>query len=117
RPFNVFGPRQRDLGYGGVISIFTRRILTDHPPIIYGDGGQTRDYTYVEDVVRAYDAVLNHKDPLPEPINFASGKEISILDLANLIIELCDKKIRPVHVGSRVGDVKKQIGDSGRYKK
>ncbi len=48
RLFNVFGPRQRDLGYGGVISIFTRRILNNVPPIIYGDGKQTRDYTYVE---------------------------------------------------------------------
>jgi UDP-glucose 4-epimerase len=49
RLFNVFGPRQRDFGYGGVISIFTRRVLSNIPPIIYGNGLQTRDYTYIAD--------------------------------------------------------------------
>ncbi|MBI3040291.1 MAG: GDP-mannose 4,6-dehydratase, partial [Chloroflexi bacterium] len=78
RLFNIFGPRQRDIGYGGVISIFTRRILSNLSPIIYGDGRQTRDYTYVEDAVRAYDLVLNHNEPLTEPINFGSGREESI---------------------------------------
>ena len=76
RLFNAFGPRQRDLGYGGVISIFTRRILSNIPPIIYGDGRQTRDYTYVEDVVRAFDSVLNHGEPLTEPVNFGNGSEV-----------------------------------------
>ena len=55
RLFNIFGPRQRDIGYGGVISIFTRRVLNNMPPIIYGDGQQTRDYTYIDDAIRAYD--------------------------------------------------------------
>ena len=62
RPFNVFGPHQRDVGYGGVISIFTRRVLNNTAPIIYGDGQQTRDYTYIDDAVKAYDMILNHKD-------------------------------------------------------
>ena len=119
RPFNVFGPRQRDLGYGGVISIFTRRILADVPPIIYGDGRQTRDYTYVEDTVNAYDLVLNHKAPIKEPLNFGSGSEISIVDLANMIIELCGKKgqIEPVHVGPRIGEVNRLIADASRANK
>ena len=60
RFFNVFGPRQKDLGYGGVISIFTNKVLRGIAPTIYGDGEQTRDYTYVDDVVRAYDMVLNY---------------------------------------------------------
>ncbi len=119
RPFNVFGPRQRDLGYGGVISIFTRRVLSDMPPIIYGDGLQTRDYTYVEDTVRAYDLVLDYNDPITEPLNFGSGSEISIVELANMIIDLCGKKgkIEPVHVGPRIGEVKRLIADAGRAKK
>ncbi|MEM2429918.1 MAG: GDP-mannose 4,6-dehydratase, partial [Nitrososphaerales archaeon] len=58
RLFNTFGPRQRDIGYGGVVSIFTRRVLSNIPPIIYGDGLQTRDFTYIEDMVRAFDLVL-----------------------------------------------------------
>ena len=119
RLFNVFGPRQRDLGYGGVISIFTRRVLSNVPPLIYGDGRQTRDYTYIEDAVRAYDLVLNHKEPITEPINFGSGKELSVLDLANMIIGLCDKKgdMEPVHVEPRIGEVQRLIADPTRAKK
>ena len=113
RLFNVFGPRQRDIGYGGVVSIFTRRVLSNVPPIIYGDGLQTRDYTYIDDAVKAYDLVLNHNEPITEPINFGGGKEVSILDLANLIIELCGKKgsLKPTHVEPRLGEVKRLIAD------
>ena len=118
RLFNVFGPRQRDVGYGGVISIFTRRVLSNVPPIIYGDGTQTRDYTYIKDAVRAYDLVLNHNEPITEPINFGTGKEVSINDLANKIIELCGKKgeIEPVHVEPRIGEVKRLIADATKAK-
>jgi len=114
RLFNVFGPRQRDVGYGGVISIFTRRVLSNIPPIIYGDGRQTRDYTYIEDAVRAYDLVSKHNEPLTEPVNFGNGKEISIIDLANTIIELCGKKdkIKPIHVEPRPAEVKRLIADA-----
>ena len=119
RLFNVFGSRQRDIGYGGVISIFTRRVLNNVPPIIYGDGLQARDYTYIEDAVRAYDLVLNHREPITEPVNFGSGREISILDLANMIIDLCGKKgnIKPVHVEPRIGEVKRLIADATEAKK
>jgi len=119
RFFNVFGPRQRDIGYGGVISIFTRRILSNVPPIIYGDGRQTRDYTYIEDAMRAYDLVLNHKEPINEPVNFGSGREETILDLANKLIEYCGKKgeIKPVHVKLRIGEVKRLIANATKAKK
>jgi len=117
RFFNIFGPRQRDIGYGGVISIFTRRVLNNIPPIIYGDGRQTRDYTYIEDAIRAFDLVLNHESRL-EPINIGSGKEVSIIDLADMIIDLCGKKeeIKPVHVESRIGEVKQLIADARKAK-
>lgn len=118
RLFNVFGPHQRDLGYGGVISIFTRRVFNNTPPVIYGDGRQTRDYTYVDDAIRAYDLVLNHNSPISEPLNFGTGKEVSIIDLANKIIDLCGKKgeIKPVHVEPRIGEVKKLIANATRAK-
>ena len=89
------------------------------PPLIYGDGHQTRDYTYIEDVVRACDLVLNHNEPITEPTNFGSGKELSILDLANMLIELCDKKgdMEPVHVEPRIGEVRRLIADATRAKK
>ncbi len=116
RLFNTFGPRQRDIGYGGVISIFTRRVLNNISPIIYGDGLQTRDYTYIADAVRAYDLVLNHKEPITEPINFGSGKEVSILDLANNIIEFSGKgdSVKPIHVEPRIGEVKRLIADASK---
>ena len=118
RPFNTFGPRQKDTGYGGVISIFIKRVLNGQPPIIYGDGNQTRDYTYIDDMVRAYDAVLKYDKKIGEPVNFGTGREVKILDLANLIIELCGKKnrIKPVHVEPRPGEVRRLVADISRAK-
>jgi len=118
RFFNIFGPRQRDIGYGGVISIFARRVLNNMPPLVYGDGSQTRDYTYIEDAVRAFDLILNHNSRL-DPTNIGSGKEVSIIDLANLIIELCGKKkqIKPVHLEPRIGEVKQLIANRAKAKK
>ena len=117
RPFNLYGPRQKDSGYGGAISLFTKRVLSNMPPIIYGDGEQTRDYTYIDDIVDAYDLILNNK-PIREPINFGTGKEIKIIDLANKIIDLCDKegKIKPVHVEPRPGEVKRLVADISKAK-
>ncbi|MCX8182321.1 MAG: GDP-mannose 4,6-dehydratase [Candidatus Methanomethyliaceae archaeon] len=118
RFFNIFGPRQRDIGYGGVISIFTRRVLNNLPPIIYGEGNQTRDYTYIEDALQAYDLVLNFEEGLNEPLNFGTGKEISIIDLARLIIELCGKKgeLEPVHTAPRIGEVNRLIANYSKAK-
>jgi UDP-glucose 4-epimerase len=118
RLFNTFGPRQRDLGYGGVISIFTRRILNNVPPIIYGDGTQTRDYTFVADAVKAYDLLLNHKEPITEPVNIGSGSELSIIEIARRIIDLCGRsgQIEPVHSDPRMGEVKRLIANASRAK-
>lgn len=113
RPFNTFGPRQKDTGYGGAISIFVKRVLSGTPPIVYGDGKQTRDYTYIEDLVRAYDLILQHEKPLGEPVNFGTGKETRIIDLAKIVIKLCGKakQIKPVHVAPRPGEVQRLIAD------
>ncbi len=116
RLFNLYGPRQKDIGYGGVISIFTRRVLSNIPPIIYGDGLQTRDYTYISDAIKAYDLILNHNEPIKEPLNFGNGTEVPILDIANMIIDLCGKSgtIEPVHIEPRIGEVKRLIADATR---
>jgi len=116
RLFNVYGPRQRDIGYGGVISIFSRRILNNINPIVYGNGDQTRDYTYIEDAVKAYDLVLNHKEPITEPINFGSSSEVSVLELANKLIELFGKKeaVKVIHTEPRIGEVERLIADATR---
>ncbi len=119
RPFNVFGPRQKDTGYGGAIGIFVRRALSGMPPIIYGDGKQTRDYTYIKDTVNMYDLLLKHDKPIREPINFGTGKEISILGLAKLIIRAAGKEgtLKPVFVDKRPGEVSRLIADASNGKK
>lgn len=118
RLFNCFGPKQRDVGYGGVVSIFTRRVLSNIAPLIYGDGLQTRDFLFITDAVRAYDMLLKHEKPIKEPINFGSGKEVTIRDLADKIIELSGKKgkTKPIHVESRIGEVKRLIADPSKAK-
>lgn len=114
RPFNLYGPRQKDSGYGGAISIFTKRVISGMPPIIYGDGLQTRDYTYIDDIVKAYDLLLNYPEPIREPVNFGTGTDISILDLANRIIDLCGEDVTPVHIEGRPGEVSRLIADNSR---
>jgi len=118
RIFNTFGPRQLDIGYGGVISIFARRVLSESPPIIFGDGQQTRDYTYVHDVVSGYDLAVRFGKRIQEPLNMGTGTEVSINDLADKIIKFSHKesKVETVHVGPRIGEVQRLIADSRRAK-
>ena len=119
RPFNTFGPKQRAHGYGGVISIFVKRVLSDIPPIIYGDGKQTRDYTYISDMVEAFNSVLKYEKVMEGPINFGTGVEISITDLANKIVDLCGmkKRIKPVHVSRRPGEVDRLVASYEKAKR
>ncbi|MDE1856692.1 MAG: GDP-mannose 4,6-dehydratase [Candidatus Micrarchaeota archaeon] len=119
RSFNIFGPKQKDTGYGGAISLFTKRVMNDTPPIIFGDGKQTRDYTYVKDTVEAYDLALRYKGRIDEPINFGTGVDVKILDIANMVIKLCGKdgKMKPVHIEPRPGEVQRLIADSSKAKK
>ena len=120
RCFNIYGPRQKDSGYGGVISIFVRRVMDDYSPIIYGNGLQTRDYLYVKDAVEGLDSILKTKRQLDgEVINLGTGVEISILDLAKMIIELLDKKkdLAPVHIGARPGEVLRLCADITKAKR
>ena len=117
RPFNLYGPRQKDSGYGGAISIFTKRALSNMPPIIYGSGEQSRDYTYIDDIVAAYDLILNHSKVIREPVNFGTGVDVKINDLAAKIIKLCGKDLKPVHVEERPGEVTRLIADISRAKK
>lgn len=113
RMFNTFGPRQRSIGYGGVISIFTRRVLAGYPPIVFGNGKQTRDYTYITDMVEAYDTILKREKRIG-PTNFGSGKEISIQDVAELIIKLCGKNLLPANIKPRMGEVDRLICDRSK---
>ena len=113
RCFNLFGPRQKDTGYGGVIAIFINRVLQNKPPLIYGDGRQTRDYMYVTDVVDAYDKVLMaDNNPGTNGINFGSGTEITIGEIAELVIKTqAVNEMKPIHVEPRPVEVQRLFAD------
>jgi UDP-glucose 4-epimerase len=112
RPFNIFGERQRDKGYGGVISIFARRVLNNVPPIIFGDGSQSREYTYVSDMVDAYDRIMKYPEPIREPLNVGTGEEITIKELAYKIIRICGKDFKPVFDKPRMAEVDRLVTDA-----
>ncbi len=109
RNFNTFGPFQKDTGYGSVIPIFIRRVLEGKPPLIYGDGTQTRDFMYIDDAIRAYDVIMNND--ADGALNFGSGRDITMNELADMIIRLCGKEMAPVHVEPRPGEVMKLCAD------
>ena len=119
RCFNFFGPRQKDSGYGGVIAIFINRVLQNKPPIIYGNGNQTRDYMYIDDAVEAYDKVLmSTNNPGKNGINFGSGTEISVNEIAELILKHAnsDKNLKAIHVDPRPTEVQRLFADISKAK-
>jgi len=110
RPFNTFGPLQREDVYAGVITSFIKRVEHDLPPIINGDGIQTRDFTYITDIV---DGILLLSDlENGEVINLGSGREVSVLELAHLISDVWDGKQRePIFADARVKDLPRLQAD------
>lgn len=114
RYFNVFGPRQNPKSdYAAVIPLFVKALLEDRAPVIHGDGGQTRDFTFVEDVIRANLACCTAPDDAAgRAYNVAWGNRISILELARTIARILGKDIEPRHEAARAGDVRDSQADS-----
>lgn len=105
RYFNVFGPRQQDSPYSGVIAIWLGRILANKDLIIFGDGEQSRDFTYVKDVVRANLLAAEH-DISGEIINLGSGSPIKLKDLARLMLKITNKEdLKITYADPRPGDI------------
>ncbi|MHB8573694.1 MAG: NAD-dependent epimerase/dehydratase family protein [Dehalococcoidia bacterium] len=106
RFFNVFGPRQRaDSPYSGVISIFADRLRVSGKATIQGDGSQSRDFIYIDDVVRAVTAALIGADPGSGPINIARGESVTIRQLYRLLAGLIGAPDDPSFAPTRPGDV------------
>lgn len=101
---NVYGPRQDPFGEAGVIAIFIGKILKGERPIIYGDGTQTRDYIFVEDVVKANLLALTGKEGT---YNIGTGIETSVNKLVEILSEVFEKKIEPIYTEERPGEVKR----------
>jgi UDP-glucose 4-epimerase len=107
RYFNIFGPRQDPSSpYSGVISKFATAMRRGERPTIYGDGSQTRDFTYVDNVVAANLAAMRLERPLRgEVLNVGTGARISLLDLVAAINRILGTNIEPVFEAARAGDV------------
>ena len=100
---NVYGPRQDPLGEAGVIAIFCGKLLDGGKATIFGDGNQTRDYVYVDDVV---DANLRAAaTDTTGPVNIGLGKESSVLDIVDVLKELAPHGFEPEHAPERPGEV------------
>ena len=112
RYFNVFGPRQ-DPGspYSGVISLFATALLQGRTPVIYGNGRQSRDFTYVENVVRGNLLALRAKDAHGQVLNLATGRRVTLLELLRAIARLTGRPARAEHRPVRAGDVSHSLAD------
>jgi UDP-N-acetylglucosamine/UDP-N-acetyl-alpha-D-glucosaminouronate 4-epimerase len=117
RYFNVFGPRQ-DPGspYSGVISLFATAVLEGRSPTIFGDGEQTRDFTYVANVVDGVLRACEAPGAAGEVINVATGRRISLNDLLKTLNAIAGASVEPVYAEPRVGDVKDSLADIAKAK-
>jgi UDP-glucose 4-epimerase len=107
RYFNIFGPRQDpESQYAAVIPKFVTALLEGKPPVIYGDGLQSRDFTYVENVVEANLLASEADDIAGRAFNVACGGRYSLLDLLGKMKQIIGTDIQPVHEAQRAGDVR-----------
>ena len=116
RLFNVYGGRQESTPYGFVVGIFIDRILRNKPPVIYGDGFQTRDFNYIDDCIRAMILAGDKSVADGEVFNIAAGKPITILDLAELIVELCGKDLQIVFEPEREFEIRHRFADVSKMR-
>jgi UDP-glucose 4-epimerase len=118
RYFNVFGPRQ-DPGsaYSAVIPLFITAILAGRQPIIFGDGHQSRDFTYVANVVHANLLAADAPDVSGRMFNVANGRSTSLLELLDALNQILGTHIEPTFAPPRVGDVRESLADITQARK
>lgn len=108
RYFNIFGPRQNPYGqYAAAIPLFITALMQNKVPVIYGDGEQTRDFTFIENVVQAnIKALFASADASGHAYNIATGGQTTVNELFNILKQLAGSSISPSYQPSRLGDVK-----------
>lgn len=112
RYFNVFGPYQDPASqYAAAIPAFVTAILKDEPPTIYGDGEQSRDFTYIDNVVDANLLAGRAKRTQGEVVNIACGKAVTVNEIIDMINNLLGKSVKPKYIAPRPGDVKHSLAD------
>jgi UDP-glucose 4-epimerase len=115
RLFNVFGPGQDPLSqYAAVVPRFIAAFSEETAPLVYGDGLQTRDFTYVEDVVEAFVLASRSDVPIGEVFNIAAGAETSLLDLIDILRGLFRSELAPRFEPARAGEVRRSCSDTGK---
>ena len=116
RYFNVFGPRQRpDSDYAAVIPRFLQALTAGEPPVIYGDGLQTRDFTFVGDIVAAnLRAMRAPREACGNAYNVACGREVSLLGLLEILQGILGSSVSPRFEAARAGDVRHSVADASR---
>ncbi|GAF79155.1 unnamed protein product [marine sediment metagenome] len=118
RYFNIFGPRQDPFSqYAAVIPNFITKMLKGEKPIIFGDGEQSRDFTFVSNVVEANILASKAQDVSGEAFNIACGERTTVNSLVNTINEVLNKNIDPVHDEPRPGDVKNSYAEISKARK
>jgi UDP-glucose 4-epimerase len=118
RYFNAYGPRQNpDSQYAAAIPTFIKRCLEGKPITIYGDGGQTRDLVFVEDVVKANLLAVENNSAPGGVFNICSGQETRLLDLIAEILALFPNAPSPIYSEPRQGDIYRSAGDPTRAQK
>ncbi len=118
RYFNVFGSYQDPTSqYAAAIPAFVTAILKDEPPTVFGDGEQSRDFTYVDNVVEANLLAARVKHTAGEVVNIACGRAVTVNEIIDMINDLAGKNIKPVYDPPRPGDVKHSLADITLAKK
>ncbi len=112
RYFNVFGPRQDPKSqYAAVVPAFVTSILNDEQPTIYGDGKQSRDFTYIENILHAYMLAIDVDKTCGQTVNVACGNNIDLLGIVEKINQCLGKNIQPKFDAPRAGDVRHSTAD------
>ena len=116
RYFNIFGPRQDPSSpYSGVISLFIKGMAEGHRPTIYGDGEQTRDFTYIDNAVAANLAAMRHPEPLlGEVFNVGTGDRIRLLDVVDSLNRIYGTDLRARLPAAAPGDVRDSLASLDR---
>jgi UDP-N-acetylglucosamine/UDP-N-acetyl-alpha-D-glucosaminouronate 4-epimerase len=118
RYFNVFGPRQdASSPYSGVISLFITALLGGKVPVIYGDGKQTRDFTYVDNVVDANLRALTARGLRGQSVNVATGRRVTLLALLRGVARAAGRPARAKHAPARPGDIRHSVADFAQARK
>lgn len=117
RPFNIFGPGQMKNSYSGIITKFIENVKNDNDLIIFGDGNQTRDFVYINDVIDTILLAMKNNKAIGKVFNIGTGSQTKVKDLADNIMKISNKKVLVNFENPRVGDIIDSYSDITKARK